>query len=635
MKGLMVSLIIVIFAGVASSVSAAGQQSGEGAAGFKPRLQPISAFERPGPDDSEDEEAWPKRTSLTSRDSTNTSNSFGGQQFASQQFGGSPAPESAEDGGIRFDVKVNDDAISKLRRGLTVYSPVDVRDENSHAPLPASVVSRIAFFHDANARKSGMQPVRLEPAPMEPGSKTLTFEIHENQLDRIESDAFLFEVPDQLRGAFDRVEFVAVAGPTGSHNFSKGVTSGTRGTGFGLASPGGTDRFESTSDPSEFARQWGNDSPQPGPSYEPGDSRFIGPAIEPSELEARRNRVAPLGQTRGFAGGGDFPQRPNSGDFLQRPSRGGSALNTNDRFQVARRETAVEPKTSPFGEPWARDTSNQRSQQALAGQQQVRALQEQLAAERAEKEQLTRNAIEWKDEASRLAQERNDYSNRLREERGRQAVPTAARQVNYQEGPGAGRSFWDRGVDAAGNLVRPFGNQRVDFQSQGNSTVRGDGFTPTELDLRRKLAQAQELAREEADEIGVLQARLASVPERGGPAGDRIVETQYSRTDFNLDDRRNRGGGVPEYSRDARGQQQVDRSATARAGELSERSPDKMPEKNRVRKSGASDLLWLLPLLFGSLGLNVFLWLHWRTLDYKYNDLADELRRMVGASTIV
>ena len=50
--------------------------------------------------------------------------------------------------------------------------------------------------------------------------------------------------------------------------------------------------------------------------------------------------------------------------------------------------------------------------------------------------------------------------------------------------------------------------------------------------------------------------------------------------------------------------------------------------------SSRSDLIWLLPLLFASLGLNLFLWLHSRSLHLQYNDLAVELREMVGASTV-
>ena len=57
--------------------------------------------------------------------------------------------------------------------------------------------------------------------------------------------------------------------------------------------------------------------------------------------------------------------------------------------------------------------------------------------------------------------------------------------------------------------------------------------------------------------------------------------------------------------------------------------------KGTATGSSRSDLIWLLPLLLGSLGLNFFLWIHCRTLDLRYNDLADELRDMVGTSTAV
>jgi len=58
-------------------------------------------------------------------------------------------------------------------------------------------------------------------------------------------------------------------------------------------------------------------------------------------------------------------------------------------------------------------------------------------------------------------------------------------------------------------------------------------------------------------------------------------------------------------------------------------------EADSGNSGGASDLLWLIPLLLASVGLNIFLWSHCRTLDLRYSDLADELRDMVGASTVV
>ena len=291
MKGLMVSLIIVFFAGTTSTVLAAGQQD---AAGFKSPfgLQPNAAppFERPGPDDSDNSDALPTPTSLLSRESTNTS-SLGDRQFAAP----TPAPTSAMDNNIRFDVKVNPNAIDLLRQGKKVYSPVQVRDGATNAVLDPSVVSDIALFLDTNADKK-LQGVELYPQPMEPNSKTLRFEIPEQQLNRIEQDAFLFSVPDELRGKFDRVEFVA--GPAGSHEFSPGMTSGTRGSALGFGDANGNSRFKSSPQDSfgtvNESPRWNN--PQPGPGFAPGDREFTGPVIAQSELEARRNRVGSFNQ---------------------------------------------------------------------------------------------------------------------------------------------------------------------------------------------------------------------------------------------------------------------------------------------------------------------------------------------------
>ena len=85
-----------------------------------------------------------------------------------------------------------------------------------------------------------------------------------------------------------------------------------------------------------------------------------------------------------------------------------------------------------------------------------------------------------------------------------------------------------------------------------------------------------------------------------------------------------------EGGRPGRGQAETprQRSDVSRNAELGEEDP---PVKSR----GGADLLWLLALLLASSGLNVFLWIHCRTLDLRYNDLADELRGMVGSSTTI
>ena len=51
MKGLMVSLIIVIFAGMTSNTVVASQQGGQEAAGLLPRLHPCLLYTSPSPRD--------------------------------------------------------------------------------------------------------------------------------------------------------------------------------------------------------------------------------------------------------------------------------------------------------------------------------------------------------------------------------------------------------------------------------------------------------------------------------------------------------------------------------------------------------------------------------------------------------
>ena len=438
MKGLMVSLIIVIFTGVSSSVSAAGLQSGEGAAGFRPRLefQPLGALERPGPDDSEDE-VVPAPPSLLSQNSTITSNSFGGRQSGSQTFN-HPAPAEAGQRDIIFEVPIDDDAVSKLRQGLMVYSPVDVRDRTNRA-LPPEVVKEIALFRNVNGNKEDMNAVPLEPEALEPGSRTLRFEIDEQQLNRIEQDAFVYSVPDQLRGQFNRVEFVRASGPVGSQAGLSGASGGARGNEFGLTNSNGANRFNT--DPSSRFGSRGNPSkgveqsnlPQPGPNFEPGGSEFIGPVIEPSVIEARRNRVAPLDSNLNYRQGSAFPLKQND-----RP-----VLSTSDRY-LPQNEPDVRPRQLPLG--WVegteenqsvfdrRNVSGQRSGLTVA-EQQLAALQEQLENERAENAKLARDVSEWQGEAGRIAQERDNFSERLREASNRRGVQQAVanRSAGYRE----------------------------------------------------------------------------------------------------------------------------------------------------------------------------------------------------------
>ena len=618
MKGLMVSLIIVIVAGVSSSVSAAGLQVGEDAAEFRPRLglQPLGALERPGPDDSEDEVHWPAPTSLLSRNSTTTSNAFSDRQSGSHH----PAPAEAAQQGIIFEVKIDDNAVNKLRQGLMVFSPVDVRDRTNRSLSP-EVVKEIALFRNANEDKENMNGVRLEPEPIEPGSRTLRFEIDENQLNRIEQDAFVYSVPDQLRGQFNRVEFVKAGGPVGSPGFSNG------------ASRFNTDpssRFRSTSDPSKFAEQW--NSPQPGPNFEPGGSEFIGPVIEKSEIEARRNRVAPLDSNLNYGQRNELPQRQND-----RPT-----LSTSDRFQLPRRESTVQLKQSPFGlargpeeNQNAFDRQNMSNNQRLGStlaEQQLAALQQQLAIEKAERERLARSVSEWQGEAGRLAQQRDSFSDQLREASSRPVVQQAVanRSTGYrEENPG----YWDRGLDFAGNAARPYGTRREDFQTQAAVPV---AFTQVESDQRDLQAKYERLLKThgalEQRHLGLedrLRQQQGQGTRRGGPAENEVQPISYNSDRIRVANADNKFGRNPQADRaEVERGAAPDRSIDNRNAELDEGA-------DSGNSGGASDLLWLIPLLLASVGLNIFLWIHCRTLDLRYSDLADELRDMVGASTVV
>ena len=668
MKGLMVSLIIVFLAGTTGTVLAAGQQD---AAGFEPRsgLQPNAApaFERPGPDDSDDDDVQPTPASIISRGSTNTS------QSSSDQFG-SPAPESVLDKDIRFDVKVDQNAIELLRQGRKVFSPVQVRDEATNAALPPAVVSDIALFLDANAGKD-LKGVQLDPVPMDIGSKTLRFEIPEQQLDRIEQDAFLFNVPTELRGKFDRVEFVAVSGPTGSHDFSSGSTSGSRGSALGFGNPDVSNRFDTNPNDrfnngtASENQRWNTNSPQPGPGFEPGEREFTGPYIDPSELQTRRNRVAPLEPNRNFNQQTDFPQRREQAR---------SPLNTGSQFKFADRDQEPTPTRSPFGLPReqpdnSRDAVNQnqinfqqksadqlaadqRYQQSLT-EQRLRMVQQQLAEEKAEREAVER-------EANLLAKQRNDLSKRLQTVNGRATTQQGKTQsFDYQQSYNTGRDYLGRAIDSAGNLLGNFGTRREDFQTRETGFV---AQTQTEKDQRDFIEEQQRQIDFQRNEKIEAQAALVAIENRLASAqgtfgrrttyGGEIQQTSYNSNAPGNDqfqvDRRNPDGSLklPNANttdgRRDRVTNNIDQVTFKTAnGDQNQRGdrangpppngrPPEQGQEQSTAKGSSSDLIWLLPLLLASLGLNFFLWVHCRSLDLRYADLADELRGMVGASTI-
>ena len=625
MKGLMVSLIIVIFAGMTSNTVVASQQGGQEAAGLLPRLHPIPAFERPGPDDSTDDVAWPAPTSLLSRNSTVTSRS---NQSGSQPFA-DPTPDSATDKDGPFEVKVNDNAIELLRQGRKVFSQVNVKDEATNVALHPKVVNQIVLYHGANTGKQ-LQGILMEPQPLEPGSTTLRFEIQEQQLDRIEKEAFIFPVPQQLRGQFDRVEFVAV-GNSSAQNSSLGFP----------AEFGKNPRSESTTEFDRFASsqsggfedprstpaldRWQNPNiPRPGPNIEPGESNFTGPYISPSELESRRNQVAPI----------NFVQRQS---IPQQPDGNGFPLNTNGGFRTARQAPEAQPKQNPFGRTWEQRESNQnnfppqnsypqqdtirRNNQSLA-EQQLSNLQQQLANAKAEKEQLEQRAAGWEKAANNMREERNNLNKQLQVANSRpvtQQQPVNTRPTTYNQITTP--SYWGNTLSAAANLVTPYGSPPKIPQRRETAY---NGMTQNELAMQQTIETLKEhngtLSQlKEAAEEQLNQERR----HRDGPAHSDVQPTSYNPEYLR---EANANNGRPDYIPPKTGRQKM--RIDNQAGNLVN------DNKGKQKSSSRFDLFWLLLLLLISVGLNLFLWLHSRSLHLQYNDLAVELREMVGASTV-
>ena len=634
MKGLMVSLIIVLLAG-SSTILTAGQQD---AAGVESRLklQPsvASPFDRPGPDESDDEVAWPTPTSV-SRGSTNTSQTFGDRQLRA------PAPESGLDKDIRFDVKVNQNAIEQLKQGRKVFSPVEVRDQTTNAALHPSVVSDIALFLDDNAGRQDLKGIRLDPQPMEPGSTTLTFEIPEQQLDRIEQDAFLFNVPDGLRGKFDRVEFVK--GPAGSHELPTGLTGGPRGSGIGFGNPDSNNRFVTNQadrfkSPDETQR-WNLNTPQPGPGALPGDRDFIGPVIDPVDLQANRDRMARLDQDSNFGRQGGqvrspldtgnrfkIAREPNDG-LLSRP-RETSDFNRNT---IDQSQGALRQNTTP--------TSNDQRYQESIAQQQLRILQQQLADAEADKQALQKNASDWMREADTLAQQRNNLSQQLKSVSNRElaVLPATTQPAGFQPGSVANRTYLDRTIAA----VKPFGSQREDF---GYREPVYSNPTQTELAQQSRIDQLRNELEDQKDKnrwmLFETEERIADLKknmQRRSTSEAGIQPTSYLPDRSNpvrSADRNNTFGqenpNLTNIANDPRGRGAPGKNPP----EYRQTGDNTDGQELNTNKKSSSDLIWLLPLLLGSLGLNFYLWVHCRTLYMRYTDLADELRGMVGASTI-
>ena len=212
-------------------------------------------------------------------------------------------------------------------------------------------------------------------------------------------------------------------------------------------------------------------------------------------------------------------------------------------------------------------------------------------------------------------------------------------------------------------LVRPFGNRREDFGAADlNYNANYSPRTQTELDQQKLIEQQQrQIAIQNQEKFQLETARLAAenrlanaqgLPERRPTYNANYQPTSYVPSGRNenqvLVNERNLDGtdriananiidGRP--NRNARDYAEVPFETRKIDPEIRRNRDDRDRINDEDQEAGStkrssSDLIWLLPLLLGSLALNVFLWIHSRSLYLRYSDLADELRSMVGASTI-
>ena len=348
-------------------------------------------------------------------------------------------------------------------------------------------------------------------------------------------------------------------------------------------------------------------------------------------------------------------------------------MNTGGQFRLA--EQPETPTRSPFGLPRQQPETNQntfnqnqntsgrntfpptRSRQPTAepgyresiAEQRLRMLEQQLAAEKAEKALLQRDATDLMREADLLAQQRNDLTQQLKSETTRRfaAQQSNSQPVGYQQQYAAGREYLGGTLEVASNLVRPFGSRREDFQRRETAF---DSRTLTQLEQQKIIEdQQRQIENQRQEKFNqqiemTIENRVAKELERRPTYSDSVQPTSYSGppADGNLNRGNGRNGTGPERgaNADTRNRQGAGNMVGPIFGQAATKPNPRVdrgngrPEELGTNKTGSSDLIWLLPLLLGSLGLNFFLWVHSRSLYLRYNDLADELRGMVGGSTI-
>jgi len=190
--------------------------------------------------------------------------------------------------------------------------------------------------------------------------------------------------------------------------------------------------------------------------------------------------------------------------------------------------------------------------------------------------------------------------------------PVNIQPTTYQQI--ANPSYWGNTLNAAANMVRPYGGQPKNPQRQESAY---NGMPQNESEMERKLDKI--LARTDD-----LNDRLKH---RDGPANSEVQPTsdnpEYART---ANAKHTYNNARPDFIPPKTRQHQM--------GTENQAENFANDNKGKQKSSSRFDLFWLLVLLLISVGLNLFLWLHSRSLHLQYNDLAVELREMVGVSTV-
>lgn len=616
MNGLMVSLNILLMAG-----TAVGQQVTDDAASMRPALRSVPAagsmssikvdnqFDRPGPDDSVN--SWPTPESVLGDQSTITSRSASlGEQT---NFGGrserasNPQPTTArQTQGIRFDVMLRPQDLESVKRGGTLVAPVDIRNRQDQM-LSTDVVSDIAFFHEANKGETTDGEFIL-PEAIEPGSRTLRFELTADQLDRMDKYAYQFRVPNNMRGEFDLVEFVAENGGGGRR---------LGGNDFGGSWNTADNSVSKLPQPQDDGTRFGSPMRNEGDSFggQRNDAQSEGNGFDKlAKSWERKNRfddstTSPF-DSRPFDSNPN--DRFNSGGFDRGQDRGavGQESSRQDTLEMAEMRRKLQE-------------SQRLAQQALADRKR------------------------WEDESLKLANEKSFLArknNQLADQ-----LNSASRGNDPRDGSRDGSTL----MRPISTDAQPFGSKRGDFASAQDERDRQLELANREIErLKQKNRWAEQENQSLAtdydklesaskllyDQNNMLKKRRSTTETTDmianalrdprsmagmGPASNRLASntafTPPERTPVGLGGMGAQvaGGGNPNL-----GKPNFDASRENRGS--TNNNASEVPDKT-------SFFLWFL--LLPSIGLNFYLSILCRSLYVRYEDLAAELREMFSATS--